>query len=175
MPYAITLLLDRQAAIKVSAMYEALSARNISHDQVKLAYPPHLTLVVLDDSAGARELANIVSEVTQDWRTWLVRFAGFGLFPGTPWTLWLCPVTTSELLERQASLCRALPSTFLRDYYVPGLWVPHVTLAKDVSEPTTALAAVQSLELPPDTKFVEIQLIHFRPPTVIWQKALSNT
>jgi 2'-5' RNA ligase len=175
MPYAITLVLDRPGAIKVSAMYKALSDRNISHDQVILSYPPHLTLAVLDDTANVRELENVVSEVTQDWRTWPVSFAGFGLFPGKPWTLWLCPVTTSKLLEQQATLCSALPSTKLRDHYLPDRWVPHVTLAKDVSQPTTALAAVQSLDLPPETKFMKIQLIHFRPPTVIWQKTLSDT
>lgn len=174
MPYAITLLLDERAASKVSAMYKALSDRNISHDQIKLGYPPHLTLAVLDDAADARELTGIISSVAKAWLTSQVNFAGFGLFPAAPSVLWLCPVTTSELLARQASLCAALPSTFLKDHYLPGRWVPHVTLAKDVSQPSAALAAVESLELPSVTTFMEIQFIHFRPPNVIWHKALSD-
>jgi 2'-5' RNA ligase len=174
MPYAITLLLDRIAAGKVLAMYRALSDSNVSHDQIDLGYPLHLTLATLDDTANANDLRTITTSVTRSWRSWRVRFAGFGIFPDTPSTLWLCPIVTSDLLERQSTLCAQLPIFSLRNHYLPERWVPHVTLAKDVSQPSAALAAVQTLDLPTEAGLVEINLIYFRPPKVIWQRSLED-
>lgn len=174
MPYAITLLLDRIAASQVLAMYRALSDSSVSHDQINLGYPPHLTLATLDDTADAHDLMTITADVTRSWRSWRVRFAGFGVFPGTPSTLWLCPVVTGDLLERQSTLRARLPTASLRNHYLPGRWVPHVTLAKDVSQPSAALAAVQTLNLPAEAGLVEINLIYFRPPKVIWRRSLED-
>jgi 2'-5' RNA ligase len=103
MPYAVTLLLNEQAAEKACAVYCALSRLNILHDQINLGYPPHLTLAVLDDRADVHALTNIVSSVAKDWRAWQVRIAGFGIFPGTPSALWLWSV-----MPRSARHCHQL-------------------------------------------------------------------
>lgn len=174
MPYAVTLLLDEQAASKVSAMYEALSKLNISHDQINLGYPPHVTLAILDDGADPGELIKIVSSIAQGWQSSSLTFVGFGVFPGKPSTLWLCPVMTSQLFRRHSELCAALPLSSLGDHYFPDRWVPHLTLAKDLSDSAAAISAVRDLELPLNVDLIEANLIHFRPPKVIWRLPLQR-
>jgi 2'-5' RNA ligase len=173
MPYAITLLLDDESAARISAMYKRLSNLRISHDQVSLGYPPHITLGVLDDAADPQELIDTLSATAIDWRPLSVPIVGFGVFPGTPLALWVCPAMTIELLDRYSALCAALPPSRLRDQYRAGRWVPHVTLAKDPSTPSAALAAVQEMELPVHATLHEVQLIQFRPARVLWQLRLT--
>jgi 2'-5' RNA ligase len=74
-----------------------------------------------------------------------------------------------ELLDRHSTLCAALPPSRLRDHYRAGRWVPHVTLAKDLSTPSAALAAVQDMQLPLHATLNEVQLIQFRPARVLWR------
>ncbi len=174
MPYAITLPLDSQAESKVVAMYAALASLNISHDQIKLGYPPHITLAILDDATKLRELNEVVSNVARSWQSLRLSFVGFGLFPGAPSTLWLCPVVTADLLQRHAALCAALPVSSLTNHYLPNRWVPHVTLAKDVTEPSAAFAAMEGLDLPTEATFAEVNLIHFRPVKLICRLRLKT-
>jgi 2'-5' RNA ligase len=174
MPYAVTLLLDDEAARKVTAAYAVLSRRNVSHDQIKLGYPPHITLAVLDDGANPGELTKIVSNVARRWQSSSLNFVGLGVFPGKPSTLWLCPAVTSELSRFHSELCAALPRPSLSGHYLPNRWVPHLTLAKDLSDAGAAVSAVDGLELPLVTNLVEVNLIHFRPPKVIWRLPLER-
>jgi 2'-5' RNA ligase len=173
MPYALTTLLDDPVAAKISAMYKVLSDRGISHDQIELKYPPHITLAVLDDRADCEQLIRVFSATTIGWSAVSVPLVGYGVFPGMPSTLWVCAGMTSDLLKRQLTLCRTIPNDLLREHYRPDRWVPHVTLAKDLSDASAALAAVQSLELPAQATCGEINLIHFRPPRVLWKRALD--
>ena len=173
MPYAITLLLDNQSAEKIYAMYKVLSDLKISHDQINLGYPPHLTLATLDDKADVQEIVDNVSYIAGDWRSCSVNLVGFGLFPGMPSTLWVCPAMTAELFQRHAALCAVLPASLLKDYYRPNRWIPHVTLAKDLAKSSAALIAVQDLGLPIKATFVEINLVQFRPPNVLWRLPLE--
>jgi hypothetical protein len=61
----------------------------------------------------------------------------------------------------------------LSDHYRPGRWVPHVTLAKDLAEPSQALRAVKNFNLPIPATLGEVNLIHFRPPQVLWRSPPS--
>ncbi|PWT92973.1 MAG: hypothetical protein C5B54_02640 [Acidobacteria bacterium] len=172
MPYAFTMLLDGDSARKIWRMYKVLSARGISHDQVKLDYPPHITLATFDDRADCRQLIEILSLTTMNWSPVSIPLVGYGVFPGTPSTLWVCAGMTFDLFQYHLMLCSAVPNGLLREHYQPDRWVPHITLAKDLSDPSAALAAVLVMELPAYAICAEVNLIHFRPPRVLWERQL---
>jgi 2'-5' RNA ligase len=174
MPYAITLLLDSQSGGKVCTIYKALADLKISSDQFNIGYPPHLTLATLGDDSDAGQLIDVLSVVAKDWQSSRISLAGFGVFPGTPSTLWLCPAVKAELFERHTALCAALPDKALNGHYRPGRWVPHVTLAQDLTEPSQALHAVKDFDLPIPATLEEVNLIHFRPSELLWRLPLAG-
>lgn len=82
------------------------SLRSFSLDQVAEA------LVGLPDLAGGR-----------------VHFDGLGMFRRS--RCWLLPAVTRDLLDRQSAVVDALHATGadLHRHYLPGSWLPHLTLA----------------------------------------------
>jgi hypothetical protein len=58
-----------------------------------------------------------------------LRFDAFGTFRRS--RCWLAPAVTTELTERQETVATALAASGaeLHRHYVPGDWVPHLTLA----------------------------------------------
>ncbi len=163
MPFALTLRLDEVAASAVRRMWEMLAERGISSDSLDLDYPAHLTLAIYPDSADATALA----AAAEGWTLARpVAFSGFGLFPGAPAVLFLAPVPDEALLEAHAVLHRRLPPGG-HAHYAPGAWMPHVTLAKDLSETAPALAALAGMALPPTAPPASVDLVRFRPVEVL--------
>ena len=172
MPYAVTLRLDPVAAARVTDLWTAL-ARDGLTDLLDLGYAPHITLAVLHD--GAASVAETVARVAAGWRGRRVRFAGFGVFPGPPAVLWLAPVPDAGLLGLQRELCDALPTAHLHPHYRQGAWVPHATLAEDltVSGLAEALACVSDGWAPFAGTLDQVDLVRFRPVSVLWQTRLA--
>lgn len=177
MAYAVTLRLDVDAAARVRALWDALSAAGFANQAARLGYGPHLTLALLDDAADAARVGQIVREVSADWRAMRLPLSAVAAFPADPATLWLAPTVTAPLLDLHASLCAALPAA--HPNYRPGAWIPHVTLAGDVTSDT--VGAGIDLIAEQFHAFVAIpdgvDLVRFTPISLLWHARLaaSNT
>lgn len=170
MPYALTLRLHDLAAAPVLRMWETLAARGLSRDSLDLGYAAHVTLAIFPDTADADALAAAL----EGWT--LARplaFSGFGLFPGAPSVLFLAPVADAALLEAHAALHRSLPPG-CHAHYAPGHWVPHVTLARDLTDPAAAVAALAGMALPPTAPPASVDLVRFRPVEVLRRRPLAE-
>jgi 2'-5' RNA ligase len=172
-PFAVTLRLDPVSAARVTALWRGLAAAGLS-DLAALGYAPHITLAVCGD--GATGLAERVAGVAADWHGLAVNFAAVGVFPGPPAVLWLAPTPDAGLLAYQRALCEALPEEFLHPHYRHGAWVPHATLAEDL----TAAGLAEAVTLVADSwtpfhgHLTQIDLVHFRPVSVLWQARLAE-
>jgi len=173
MAYAVTLRLDVDAAVRVRALWDALSAAGFANHAATLGYEPHLTLAVLDDAADAPRLAEIVSDISADWRAMRLALSAVAAFPAVPATLWLAPTVTAPLLDLQAALCAALPAT--HPYYRPGAWIPHVTLADDVTSGAvgTGIDLVAQRFHTFTAILDRVDLLHFPPMTLLWHAHLA--
>src|ERR1700722_18280456 len=167
MPYAITLLLDTEAAALVVAMWEALAARGVSADALQLGYPPHVTLAVFPDSADLERLLRATREYATQWHRLPFELVSLGLFPGIPATLFLAPVVTPALLERHAGLLRCVATERVDPHYEVGHWVPHVTLAGGLANPPAAVAAVDPSRLPINCTLDRLEVVRFRPIAIL--------
>ncbi len=173
MPYAITLRLDANAASGVVAIWDELAARGISDDAIRLGYPPHLTLAVLPDDADESRLLTATRETAAGWRALPVSLASIGFFPGTPATMFLAPVVSPELLERHSGLLASLAGETIDPHYQIGRWVPHVTLAKDLSDIAPAVAILRPTRLPIDALLDIVELVRFRPVEILSSNRLT--
>ncbi len=172
MPYAITLALDGEAASIVVSMWRALAGRCIRDDALALGYAPHLTLAVFADDANLTRLLDATRDNAARWPAEPIILSSLGMFPGSLAGLFLAPIVTATLLARHTALSASLAGEPVDTHYIPGHWVPHVTLARDITDPAGAVAALDLSRLPFDATPVAMELVRFRPVTVLARQAL---
>ena len=68
MALALVLLFDAAASAAVSELWDEMAARGISTSMTDLGYPPHLTLITVDDETLAPVLDKGVAELAKDAR-----------------------------------------------------------------------------------------------------------
>ena len=98
-------------------------------------------------------------------RRFRVRAGGLGIFTGFTPTLYAPIVRTIGLSRFQLSLWKSISFTGsgLNPYYKPEAWVPHITLARGISE-RTLTKAIRSLcrkEIELDLKIDNLTVIEF--------------
>lgn len=173
MPYAITLVLDAEAASSVVAMWETLASRGLSDDALRLGYPPHLTLAVFPDNADLTRLLAAVRDGAARWRELPIALTSLGLFPGMPAAMFLAPVVTPELLALHTGFLTSLPGEMVDPHYQIGHWVPHVTLAEDLTDPAAAISVLAPQRFPMAAMLDTVELVRFRPVQVLASHRLA--
>jgi 2'-5' RNA ligase len=148
--YAVVLHFDEETDRRLREVWAALDVHGV--DSVArthgAAYRPHLTLAIIETADAAR--------ATDALRRPLAGAAGipvtlnavgFFLTGAAPAYLGVTPTSSLLLLHEQVHA--ALGDVASWDYYRPGSWVPHCTLAMGVTSPSAVADVVTSaLALP---------------------------
>jgi 2'-5' RNA ligase len=167
MPLAAALRLDGAAATPVWGLWRALAEAGVDDDCLRHGYPPHVTLAVWPDDAPVGALGAAVDRFGAAWDALPVSLAGWGVFPGEPAVLWMAPVTTAALLARQAGLVAAVPDAAPHAHFVPGHWVPHVTLGRTGAIGRAMEVLAPRWPGPLAGRLDRLELVRFRPVTVL--------
>lgn len=165
MPLAITLRVDASCAARVAVMQAAIGARP--------EYPPHVTLAVVPDEALAPAALAAVETLAAGPPLY-VSLCAVGLFAGPPGVLFLAPAPTASLLDIHAAIIASLPASALHPHYHAGAWMPHVTLAEGVARPAAALRALDLASLPMAGVLDRLDVVRFRPVTVLASRPLGD-
>lgn len=137
MPYAVELFFDDRAEAAVRELWHRLtdaslpSLETLGHRR----HRPHLTLTVVE-AAHPPALADVGPLP-------LLRFLALGTFAGDGGVLFLAAVVTAPLLGAHTRVSDLLREQDLSPWphYLPGTWVPHCTLAMNLT-PAELSAAV---------------------------------
>jgi 2'-5' RNA ligase len=174
MPYAITLLLNNEAAAPVKRMWHILANLSGDDDALRLGYGPHLTLAILPDPVALKDIETAIAGLTENWEALPIVLSGLGVFPVSPPVVWLAPVVTCELLARHRSLLAALASLPVDPHYSLGAWMPHVTLTESrKSSPAQALEAAMSVWSGPINGAVDrCDLVRLHPVEIVRSETL---
>ena len=132
MALAVCLLLDERAEGVVRGLWQRLEAVGVptllSHTHGR--HRPHLTFASLrtTGTTGMEDVRAALAALPPSPPTEL-HLDGFGTFRRS--RCWLAPAVTAELVVRQCAVISALGTigTELHRHYLPGRWVPHVTVA----------------------------------------------
>jgi hypothetical protein len=147
---AVCVLLDDRADAAVRRLWRRLEGLGVptllTHTHGR--HVPHLTYTALreyDLEATYAVLAGLPARPPL-----ALRFEGFGTFRRS--RCWLAPAATAELVERQQAVVERVVGTGaeLHHHYLPGDWVPHLTLAPRLhlaELPTVASAVYDVLPL----------------------------
>jgi len=174
MPYAIELALDPDSAAVVRRVWQELAVAGMEYMAASGAQP-HVSLGIwesIDRDRAEAELARFAAE-TPPVR---ITFASVGLFPRV--AVFLAPTVTADLLELHAGF----HARFARlgeapwAHYRPSVWVPHCTLAMDLSADRfgDALAIAGHTPLPLEARLVEVGIVEFRPVKQLVSRALGG-
>lgn len=130
MAYAVELLLDATAAEAVRGIWRRLADAGLPAPLLDLGIRPHVTLAVYEDLDPARLLDALGSFAAEEPPE-PVSLASVGAFPGEERVVFLAPVVTRGLLALHAGFHERFADLRERasPLYLPGGWVPHVTLS----------------------------------------------
>ena len=177
MGYAVTLNLSRDSAARVVRVWKGLAREAISSVMLDVGAQPHISLAVFQDLEPG-VLRDDLSQFAQGTPPLSLDLASVGTFPTAEGVVFLAPAVTQELLEAHRRF-----HSFLRrqgvdcvDYYLPGRWVPHCTVATGVAPHRMGAAlevCVQS-EAFGAVELDEVSLIEFPPVREIYAFSLGG-
>jgi hypothetical protein len=162
MAYAICLRLDAAAEAAVEAVWRKFASGGISDDMVRLGYPPHLSLAVLDEEPDE----SVVAGALVDGVAIECQLGPVNRFDGTD-VVWLAVAGGEPLQALHRLVLERLPTELVRSYYRIGNWTPHVTLqtAGDAAR-AVALAGAEWPDARP-MRLVGMELVRFPPVAVL--------
>ncbi|ORW05817.1 2'-5' RNA ligase family protein [Mycobacterium kyorinense] len=129
MALAVCLLFDRRSERAIRGLWDRIEDRGVpslrSHTHGR--HVPHVSYAVLrnwDQSAVTAALADL-----RDGGPVELSFDGVGLFRRG--RTWLVAGVSADFVARQARVVEAVTATGaeLHKHYVPGIWLPHCSLA----------------------------------------------
>ena len=171
MGYAIELNLSTESAARIVKLWEALASESISSTMLDVGAQPHISLAVFEelDPAALRESLHRFARETPPLS---VVLSSTGVFPTAEGVVFLAPVVTQGLLEVHRRLHGLLEDKGIEcvEYYRPGRWVPHCTVAMEVDSSKIGAAIEISLRSKAfgPVRLGEISLIEFRPVREIY-------
>lgn len=130
MNYGAAFVFDTQTEAAMRGIWQSVADAGLPSFMLGLDYPPHLTIFLAEevDEPGLRaalvKLAAAASPLE-------LSFPAVAHFMGGGAVAYLAPIVNCPLLDlHRAVWDAATPFTRGRpDYYTPGVWVPHATVA----------------------------------------------
>ena len=171
MPYAIELYFDAETERAVRDFRGSLARAGIRPILDELGDRPHISLALINDldvnpmAVALRECASATIS------SFPVTFSEIGAFSGEEGVIFLAPMITAQLMAAHAAGHQILAKVGLQsqEYYLPGNWTPHCTVAYGVEPQSMASAAESARRIfrPIDGTVREIGMISYRPVRAI--------
>lgn len=178
MPFAVHLELDPQSAAElgpITARIERIAPDALTPGRVKAGL--HVSLAVYE-TLDPKPFAELLEGFAQDRRACAIKLSSLGLFPGPSSVVFVAPVVSAELLALHKDFHQLTASSNKEcwPYYLPGNWVPHVTLGEGLNpgEAGEVVAGAARSWRPIAAMLHRVALIRFYPVEVLWQKRLVD-
>lgn len=165
MPFAVELLFDEKLESAVRDIWVALDEAGVSG---ALGSPssPHVSLVG-GETSDVSGLSTLTHEWTSGAKSIEITLSHLGRFPATE-VAFLGVTPSSSLLEMHEDFHRKVmipPAHESWDYYRPGVWVPHCTVAQPTPDPEFAkvIKIVTGDRLPIAGNLEGVRVVHWEP------------
>jgi len=172
MPFAVMLEVDAAT----EKILDALADRVAPLRQLRqVGVSHHLSLGVYGE-LNIDLVLPALAEFAKTLRPVAVHLANIGIFPGG--VIFLAPTVTAELLDVHRGFHTHLGSLApsCLDQYRPGIWVPHITLALNIAQPTlaTTVAEIMSHWTPSAARLEAIRFVELPPVRSLFHCRLSR-
>jgi 2'-5' RNA ligase len=176
-PFAVTLDLDPHGAAALAPLIDAVErAEPYAMTPRRALVDPHVSLAVydrLDIAAMSAALQRFAAlQPAHD-----IQLASLGLFPEPPSVLFAAPVVSAELLDLHARFHHTTMAfvPHCRAHYLPGDWVPHVTLGEGLRPAAVppAIGGAIAAWQPRAAVLHRLSLVRFHPVELLWSSPLQ--
>ncbi len=166
MDFAVVMYFDKKTEEIITRHINELVDSGVNNYVIEEGVPPHITLGIWnsEDAGVAMEKLSILSNNNKKIK---VRFSSIGIFKKEKYILFLAPVINEDLLQIHSSFYKefsSLSDNFV-DYYRNNNWVPHTTLAMDLTDEELMIAVrcASKAELYIEAEISELALISCCP------------
>jgi hypothetical protein len=131
----IASLLDRSTTNRVELIWHQLEAQ-CGLVGIKATPFPHISWQVTE-AYTLPQLETVLAALVRQLEPFYIHTTGLGLFTGPKPILYISAIKDEQLMRLHATLWEETNGIAIRpsQYYSPGYWVPHITLAyNDVNE-----------------------------------------
>jgi 2'-5' RNA ligase len=175
--YAVELYLEDKYADRIKSLWQRLANKDISTTMLENGCQPHITLGVFGD-LDVDVSINLLDPFFDMVQVPGVDFAVLGCFPATK-VLHCTPTVTNPLLAVHSQIHEVISPVVSNPvfYYQPGHWVPHCTIAIDLTVETLTQAFDDVLGdwQPFQSRFQAVALVNPSPKTVeFWVKEFGD-
>ncbi|MDR6551879.1 2'-5' RNA ligase family protein [Paenibacillus qinlingensis] len=177
MAFAIELFFDCASTSQIMDTWTNLSEQGTGSYLIDSGSQPHITLAVFN-TLDVNNISSYLNQVSQDMGVFSLHLNSVGTFLTDEGTVFLAPVVTEKLLYIHR-IIHELTNEYDEkkwDYYLPGKWVPHCTMATNNSKEfgIKALEIIKERFRPMDVIIERIGLVEFRPIKKHSEFTLSN-
>ncbi len=177
MAYSVELMLAAPAAGALDELCDQLEEDPGIGTYRRLGSAPHISLAVFDN-IEVGPFSEAVSAFARNLEPLPIHLNALGVFCHEKSVLFIAPVVTRQLLKLHEDFHRAF-AAFNKscwDYYRPGNWVPHVTLAMNLTAAalSTAIGKLTPLWRERDTMLNSVRFISFPPFHLIARHNLTQ-
>lgn len=167
MGYAVELYFDPDSDLAVRRIWSGIADAFGLSTMLANGGRPHVSLAVYSNDFDHRSFLQELPAFSKSLAPLEVQLGSVGTFPTKEGVVFLAPVVTSELLTVHERFHTAFSryGSCSSAHYLPGNWVPHGTVATDLTGAEIGQVATHCWEhfRPIRGWFREIGLVEFRP------------
>lgn len=178
MPYTVEICFDKKSDKKIRELWNIIARKNISNFMLVNNMTPHITLTVFNDIE--HKLVNDkLKKFTKEIKPFKIVFSHIGSFPSNngQGVVFLSPTVTIELLRFHKKFHKYFTDyqDGQEEYYLPDKWVPHCTLALNISQDKVnkTMSKIMSNFKPIEAKVKTINFVKYQPAKIISQFILD--
>lgn len=142
------------------------------------ALTPHLTLAGFE-AFDLPTLVEALTDALDEVLSFPVTFASLGAFVGENRVLFLAPIITKPLLALHEGIYTAIGASVqgIEARYAPEAWIPHCTLAMELTDSQLAegVRHLSELDLPLQTHITRVQLVTYPNLSVLAAWSLETS
>jgi len=135
MPIAVELEFDEKSDRFIREIWQEMSEKEVSSFLFHSKSVPHITLGMFDiKKENGEKLVEDIREFCTEISKIEIELSSIGVFKGDKNVLFLAATVTKDLLDLHDRFYEKLKiyRELAWEYYLPDIWVPHVSVAMDV-------------------------------------------
>ena len=166
MPYAIVLYFNKEQDAPIRKLHQILTNKKIISYLPEIAIGPHITLAIYDD-LNCDQCEEEIRLLASRSESLEVILSHIGIFNNQQQVVFLAATVTDILLNFHNLVHKTLQNVSKKPWvnYLPGEWIPHCTLAMDLSKASVieVVKLAQKIPLPITLNTESIGVVEFQP------------
>jgi 2'-5' RNA ligase len=136
MAFGIGITASDETGSRLREYWAKFSRFERAPSMLDLDHPPHVTLAVYD-SIPERQVSEALRSVFGVHPPLRLKFHKLAFFETPDLVFWAAPEKSEHLLHAHAAIHELIDPCLCLSHYQPGVWVPHCTLATQVTAGAT--------------------------------------